>query len=120
MFHHALIWLVATLLLNLAVVAAHAAAPAPLLLDGNRVTGKIMLDGAPLAEGQISFHAADGQFAGSAIKDGVFAVDRVLKGKYIIVITGPGVPEKYGSRKTTLLVVEVADGETALDFALTK
>src|SRR4051812_45195388 len=50
--------------------------------DG-KVTGKITLDGVPLATGKISFHRKDGQFVGASVKDGEYLVDQLRPGKHL-------------------------------------
>ena len=82
------------------------------------VSGRITLDGKPLAGGTIILYEARGdQFVGTKIKeDGRFEIDRVLVGKHKVAIESKGVPERYGSKSA--LEVEVIEGANQLDFEL--
>jgi hypothetical protein len=84
------------------------------------VTGKVTLDGKPLAGGTIIFHAADDdQFVGTKIKeDGTYKVVRVPAGKYRVAIKSKGVPARYGSEDTSALTVEFAAGVHEHNFEL--
>ena len=81
------------------------------------VTGKITLDGKPIADGKIFFYVGDDQFVGAKTqKDGTFKIDRIPAGTHKVAIEGKGVPARYGSQ--SVLVVSVADGANQHDFEL--
>jgi len=102
----------------------------------NTVAGTVDLDGAPLAEGDITFvPKGEGRPAGGVIRDGKYAV-QLEKGTYEVKIlatkkvpVAPGeatasgekdklvsiIPEKY-NEKTELTVT--VDGDTKKDFPL--
>src|SRR5262249_40905283 len=82
------------------------------------VTGRITLDGKPLAGGTIILYEARGdQFGGTKIKeDGPFKIGRALGGKPRGAFESKGVPGRYGSKSA--LEVEVIEGANQLDFDL--
>jgi hypothetical protein len=82
------------------------------------IQGTVTIQGKPLAEGKITFHFENGQFAGSPIKDGKYKVDLISTGKYRIAVEGKGVPAKYLSADTSGLAVEVKNGKNAYDIIL--
>ena len=82
-------------------------------------TGTITLDGKPLASGKITLQREDGQFVGSKVKDGKYAVDCLPAGKFTVTFEGQGVPAKYGNENTSGLVVMVTTGhKVQFDFNL--
>jgi len=82
-------------------------------------TGKITLDGKPLANGKITLHREDGLFIGSKVKDGKYAIDYVPAGRFIVTFEGQGVPAKYGDEKASGLVVMVTTvDKIVFDFNL--
>jgi hypothetical protein len=83
-------------------------------------TGTITLDGKPLASGKITLHRENGQFVGSKVTDGKYAIDCVPAGRFTVTFEGEGVPAKYGNENAWGLVVMVAAGnKNVLDFNLT-
>lgn len=85
--------------------------------DG-KVSGTVTVQGKPLTAGKVVFHLENGQFIGSKIKDGKYAIDRVPTGTYKVTIEGKGVPDKFNRDETTPLTVEVKEGEGIFDFDL--
>lgn len=86
------------------------------------VSGRVILDGAPLAAGKITCHLENGEFIGSVIKDGEYHFDKVHvpTGSFKVTIEGDGVPAKYGHEKTTPLSIKVMEGANVFSFDLTK
>ena len=94
------------------------AAPSVANANGG-VNGSITLDGKPLAAGKIAFHRENGQFVGSKVKDGKFAIDRVPAGTFRVTLEGKGIPRAYTSEDTSALVVQVVeDNPNRFDFDL--
>ena len=91
---------------------------APALAAEGKTSGRITLDGKPLAAGKITLHRADGQFVGAKIKDGLYSLDRVPAGDYSVAIEGPGVPKKYGSEETSALTYTARDEGGTFDIVL--
>jgi hypothetical protein len=81
-------------------------------------TGKIVVGGKPLSAGKVTFYFDNGQFVGSKIKDGEYAVDRVPVGTHRVTVEGKGVPLKYTSDDKSPLSVKVTQGAVTLDFDL--
>ena len=105
-----------------------------------KVEGTVTLDGAPLADGSISFVPADGKTAsaGGAIKEGKYSVDAEPGPKKITInatkvvgqkaayegdpnspkidITEELIPDKYNTR--TELTFEVKEGQNEHNIAL--
>lgn len=86
--------------------------------EHNEVSGKVTLDGKPLATGKITLHQDSGQFVGCKIKDGKFQIDGVFKGRMKVTIEGRDVPAKYASEDASALIVEIDQGQYTIDFAL--
>ncbi|MBN9520149.1 carboxypeptidase regulatory-like domain-containing protein [bacterium] len=93
--------------------------PATALAADGAVTGRVIPEGKPLASGKVTFHLDDGEFVGSVVKDGRYAVSRVPSGTRRVTIEGPGVPGRY-SLDTSPLTVEVKGRSAEFDFHLTK
>ena len=83
-----------------------------------QVSGMVALDGRPLAKGRILFHGKNGQFVGSRVKDGKFAIDSMPSGARVVTIEGEGVPKKYADEETSALKVAINGGENEFDFKL--
>lgn len=84
--------------------------------DDGKLTGNVMLNAKPLAEGKITVHMPNGQFVGSIIKDGKYQIDRVITGTFKVTIEGEKVPPAFTSEKTTSLKVDVKKGPSNIDF----
>jgi len=82
------------------------------------IEGTVTIKGKPLAEGKITFHFANGQFAGSPIKDGKYNVDVISSGKCKITVEGKGVPAKFLSADTSGLAMEIQSGKNQYDILL--
>lgn len=80
------------------------------------VQGKITVDGKPLAEGKIFFFIDEDQFVGAKVKNGVYKIDRVPVGKYVIAVEFPGVPAKYSDKSQLRAVVEKGENELFFDL----
>lgn len=114
-------------------------------LPRQEVSGKVVLQGTPLADGMIQFRPTTepGTFASAAIKDGLYSIPRhegPVAGGYRVIITsppkstasasetGPGmappsppdlVPKKYNAASTLNAEVKVGAPNT-FDFDLKK
>ena len=106
----ALICLAVGLMLALSPVVAHAAEA--------MLSGMVVMDGRPVAKGRILFHLKNGQFVGSRIKDGKFAIDSMQSGARIVTIESDGVPKKYADEETSQLKAAVNGGENEFNFDL--
>jgi len=83
------------------------------------VTGRVSVDGKPLAAGSITFHQRDGQFVGGPVKNGLYNIDRVPAGPSIVTIEGKGVALQFTSRGPSCLDVRIVnDGDNNCDFEL--
>jgi len=89
------------------------------------VSGRITLDGQPLAGATIAFHS-DGNgktVAATTSADGSFTFDSVAPGVYTVTIRGAEksaaeVHEKYGKPETSGMTVAAGPGKNVLDFDL--
>jgi len=90
----------------------------PALAADGKVSGKITIQGQPLAAGRIFFHLENGQFVGSKVKDGKYTVDRIPTGAKKISVEGAGVPKKYAFEETSPLMVEIKEGDGVYDFVI--
>ena len=85
-------------------------------------SGKVMLAGKPLAAGEVTFVSLDQpapRVFSAAVKDGAYTFAQpVPAGKYAVLVTGAGVPEKYTVVTTPGLRMTVAPGAGAFDFDL--
>jgi hypothetical protein len=89
--------------------------------DVCEMTGIVTLDGQPLPSGKITLHRANGQFVGSKIKDGKYAIDLAPAEMLRVTFEGDGVPVKYASEdKTSLVVMLVKGNKAAMNFDLKK
>lgn len=85
------------------------------------VTGVITLDGQPLASGKITLHRENGQFVGSKIKDGKYAINLAPAEILRVTFEGDGVPARYASDETTPLFVTLVSGnKNVMNFELKK
>src|SRR4051794_10458973 len=74
--------------------------------DGKKgtISGKVTLDGQPVAKGRINFHPEKGRGAASApIRDGTYATKGGLVGKFKVTVEADRVPKQYTDPKTTPL-----------------
>jgi hypothetical protein len=92
--------------------------PCPVLAADGKVTGKVFVAGKPLASGRIIFYQDNGQFVGSKVKNGDYAIDRVPVGTRKVTVEGDGVPAKYAAEDTSGLVVELKEGTNSYDISL--
>ena len=82
------------------------------------VSGRVSLDGRPLAEGKLVLHPPDGPPIEIDITDGAFATEALPIAEMRVVIQGEGVPESFGRKETTALVVETKEEANRFDFEL--
>jgi len=95
------------------------------------VSGKVTLDGKPLAAGQVTFHHKDFKFAQvfpAAVKDGAYSVAGLPPDTYVIVVGPPqapppgapkiDIPAKYLDRKSSGLTVDVKAGANTFNLEL--
>jgi hypothetical protein len=112
----AAIWVVAVWLVTFVPRTMHA-------VDGTgSVSGRVILDGVPLAEGKLLLHKPGEKEKATIqtpIKGGKFMVEMVATGKYAVTIQGAGVPARYTSPDVSGLMVEVNTGNTVFEFSLT-
>jgi hypothetical protein len=97
--------------------------PAPGGGGGPGLRGKVTFKGQPLAAGEVTFVSLDQAkprvFTATIQADGQYApADVVPPGKYLVIITGKDVPEKYHLTTTSGLTVEVGPPPSVLDFDL--
>ena len=91
------------------------------LAADTRINGTVILSGKPLDGGKIVLHLKSGEFLGVSIsRAGTYAFQQlsVPPGKYVVTISGTGVPAKYGEVNVSPLLVEVKEGENTFDFDL--
>ncbi|MDB5388370.1 MAG: hypothetical protein JWM11_4016 [Planctomycetaceae bacterium] len=94
-----------------------ASAAEPKATDG-KVSGHVIVNGKPLAEGRVFFHLDGGQFVGSKVENGEFQVDRVKTGTRKVTVEGEGVPARFSFEDKSGLVVDVAAGKNSFDLEL--
>jgi hypothetical protein len=85
--------------------------------------GRVTLKGQPLAGGEITFVSLDQPkprvFSAKIQDDGQYAPAEVVPpGKYVVIVTGKGVPEKFQLTTTSGLVIEVTPPPSVRDFDL--
>ncbi len=87
------------------------------------VRGKITLDGKPLDNGKITWHAnKDDETISANIQNGEFETDKLKSGEYIITIdrtdgdTKRNLPKKYSDKHQSGMRVEVGEGPNALEL----
>jgi hypothetical protein len=94
------------------------AAGAPAAEKTGSLTGKVTLNGKPLAKGKVSFHPAKGKAVTADVQDGSYSAKGVPVGKLRVTVEGKDVPKKFSSPDTSGLVAEVTEGVTTLDINL--
>jgi hypothetical protein len=88
------------------------------------VTGKVTVNGKPLAEGTVTFVSLDQKapkVATATLKDGAYMVKDVPAGKYAVAVsskTAGAVPAKFGTTDTSGLTFTVAAGANSYDIEL--
>jgi hypothetical protein len=87
-----------------------------------KVSGRVTLDGTPLAAGKLTCYLENGEFVGTVVKDGEFAFDKVRlpAGSFTVTIEGNGVPAKYGRENASSLSIKVVEGANLFNFELLK
>src|SRR5262245_60838425 len=81
--------------------------------DAARMSGRVTLDGVPLAEAKLLLRRAgdkEKKTVETPIKAGLLAIERVAIGKYDVAIQGAGVPAKYASLDVSALKAEIKAG----------
>jgi len=82
-----------------------------------RVSGHVSVSGAPLPQGRVLFHSADGPIVGAQVTAGKFSLEHVPIGRFSVTVDGNGVPAKYADQNAGL-TVEVEVGANVIDFEL--
>ena len=86
--------------------------------DG-KVSGRVTLNGKPVADCKVFFHLESGQFVGSKTdKEGKFVVDRVPTGNRKVTLQGKFVPAKYAEEDTSPLTVSIKEAESKFELNL--
>lgn len=100
-------------------------APAPKAKDTKTasVTGKVTVQGKPLAEGTVTFVLLGEQekLASAVVKNGAFTVKDLLPGKYAVAVVGKpaaSVPAKFGSEETSGLTYTAQAGTNEFNIEL--
>jgi hypothetical protein len=87
-----------------------------------QVKGLVTLDGQPLAAAEVAVVTLDlprPRVFTAKVTNGAYAfADELPTGKYVLIVTGKGVPEKFGTTLTSGLRVEVAGGPSELNLDL--
>jgi hypothetical protein len=113
-----------SLLAALAACAVLLSSPSRGLAADNEtgdIEGKIVVEGAPLTKGKVSFHLKKGKPITVEIgKEGDYSVKNVPVGEVRITIESKAAPKKYADVKTSLLTFQVKKGKQVLDLDLRK
>jgi len=86
-----------------------------------RVKGMVTLDGKPVAAAEVLAVTLDlpqPRVFTAKVADGAYSFGELPVGKYVLIVTGKGVPEKFGTTLTSALRVEVAGGPGELNLDL--
>jgi hypothetical protein len=96
--------------------------PAAPAAKAGKVKGVVSLDGQPLAAAEVTAVSLDlprPRVFTAAVTNGAYAFTGELPtGKYVLTVTGKGVPEKFATTLTSELRVEVAGGPSELNLDL--
>lgn len=88
----------------------------------DKLSGTVTVKGQPLAEGEVTvvtLGAAVPRTFTATVKDGKYAFAEALPaGKYVVIVTGKGVPEKYALTNSSALRFDLAAGAANFDIAL--
>jgi hemoglobin len=92
---------------------------------GNRVTGRITLDGKPLPSGEVALYDKDGKATKGTINaDGSYEIKDIKPGVYTVTVKTDDkdvkIPKQYGDAKTSPLLADVKEGNQTRDYALMK
>jgi hypothetical protein len=94
----------------------------PPAAKAGQVKGMITLDGKPLAAGEVTVVTLDlsrPRVFTAKVTDGAYDfADELPVGKYVLIVAGKGVPEKFATTLTSGLRVEVAGGASELNLDL--
>jgi hypothetical protein len=87
-----------------------------------QVKGLVTLDGQPLAAAEVTIVTLDlprPRVFTAKVANGAYAfADELPTGKYVLIVIGKGVPEKFATTLTSGLRVEVAGGPSELNLDL--
>jgi hypothetical protein len=87
-----------------------------------KLSGTVKLDGQPLAEGEVMAVTLDlprPRVVSAKVTNGTYSfADELPVGKYALLVTGKGLPEKFGTTLTSGLRIEVASGPGELNLDL--
>ncbi|MBA4063785.1 MAG: hypothetical protein C0501_08745 [Isosphaera sp.] len=97
--------------------------PQPVGAKADGTSGRVTLKGKPLAAGDVTLVSVDRRLpvvlTAAVQADGTYAfANPVPPGKYVVVVTGKGIPEKYQTTTTSGLTAEVKAGANVLDLEL--
>jgi hypothetical protein len=102
--------------------ARQAVAAKPPAARTGQVEGLVTLDGQPLAAAEVTIVTLDlprPRVFTAKVANGAYAfADELPAGKYVLIVTGKGVPEKFATTLTSGLRVEVAGGPSELNLDL--
>jgi hypothetical protein len=88
----------------------------------DKLSGTVTLQGKPLAEGEVTLVTLDAKVPRTftaAVKDGKYTFAEALPvGKFVVIVTGKGVPEKYTLTNTSALTFALAAGPAQFDLDL--
>jgi hypothetical protein len=88
----------------------------------NGLSGTVTFKGKPLAEAEITLVTLGANVPRTftaAVKDGKYAfADALPAGKFVVIVTGKGVPEKYALTNTSALTFVLAAGPANFDLDL--
>lgn len=94
-------------------------------VGGAKLSGKVTLDGKPLANGMVTIHRGKKTVSTTGVApNGTYSLvgklpgGRVSAGSYSVSISGKSVPEKYSAREKSPLRVQLQPGENIFDFDL--
>jgi len=84
-----------------------------------QMTGTLTLDAKPLADAVVTLAGVTRAFTATTDAGGKFAfTDALPPGGYTAIVTGAGVPEKYGITTASGITVDLAAGKNVRDLAL--
>ena len=96
---------------------------APVAAKGTKgPAGIVTFQGKPLAAGEVTLVTLDQPkplvFTAAIQPDGSYSFPELPPGKYVAIVTGKGVPEKYQTTTNSGITVEVKPGATGYDIKL--
>jgi hypothetical protein len=95
--------------------------PGPAPAGGKGLSGKVTFNGQPLAAAEVTLVTLDQlkpRVFTTPVQAGNYSFAELPPGKYAVIVTGKGVPEKYQTTLTSGLTVEVKAGGGSHDLEL--